>query len=231
MGVFDDKRYEALDWVSKAVEPVECGLAKILEEFPEHIEFNYDMLAKHMMNHNNVWRLYAREAIRQFISTTLHSRELALLENCIEFQGSSALQLDFEAGTMTGTLALVKTRSAFTEEELQSMIGKQGIEECYQLSYGDYDIARLNEIADLLGATDALSSRSYRKKVSSVTGRLTEIMQKNEWNIRNVELSDKVGRWIYRYVIYGDLSALTNICKLKVMTHKNLPIYSMAEEV
>jgi hypothetical protein len=44
MGVFDDKRYEELDWLSKAVEPIESYLATVLSELPDEVDLDFNAL-------------------------------------------------------------------------------------------------------------------------------------------------------------------------------------------
>ena len=55
-------------------------------------------------------------------------------------------------------------------------------------------------------------------------------MSKNEWNIRDIGLSNRIAKWIKLYLCDGNLAAYTNFCKLKVMTHDDDPIYSIDEE-
>jgi hypothetical protein len=91
-------------------------------------------------------------------------------------------------------------------------------------------VSRANEILELLGNSDAgLRSRSPRKKKESLYYRLKNLFETNEWNIKDTELANKIGVWIVSYILNGDLSALSNFCRLKVMTHKGQPIYSMEE--
>ncbi len=55
------------------------------------------------------------------------------------------------------------------------------------------------------------------------------LFKTNEWKIKDTELANKVGFWIKDYIVDGNLAAYSNFCRLKVMTHKDQPIYSMEE--
>jgi hypothetical protein len=84
---------------------------------------------------------------------------------------------------------------------------------------------------DLLGGcNEDIKNRSAKKKLIAIKLRLTQIFKTNEWRIRDMALSNKVGFWIAGYISTGNLACLTNLCKLKVMTHNNMPIYSVKEE-
>ena len=92
-------------------------------------------------------------------------------------------------------------------------------------------IERINEILDTLGGcTEDMKNRSARKKLHRVKGRLEEIFRTNEWRVRDMNLANNVGYWIKAYIMNGTISDLVNLTKLKVMTHSNMPIYSIKEE-
>jgi hypothetical protein len=89
----------------------------------------------------------------------------------------------------------------------------------------------MNEILELIGGCEAhLKNRSSRKKMFAIFQRMRSIFQNNEWRIRDTELANKACTWIHSYITDGNLAAFTNFCKLKVMTHNNMPIYSVEEE-
>ena len=81
------------------------------------------------------------------------------------------------------------------------------------------------------GCGEAMKNKSGKKKVTAIKERLIKIFETNEWRIRDMALANKVGFWIKGYISGGNLADLTNLCKLKVMTHNNMPIYSVKEEV
>jgi hypothetical protein len=91
-------------------------------------------------------------------------------------------------------------------------------------------IGRANEIMEILGGCEGgLRTRSIRRKRAALHDRLVKLFKDNEWNIKDTTLANKVGFWICSYVKEGNLAAFSNFCRLKVMTHKGQPIYSMEE--
>ena len=72
-------------------------------------------------------------------------------------------------------------------------------------------------------------SSSIRVRSRVLENAFLEIVQKNSWNIRNCEIFDKLANWISSYLETGNTCAYANICKLKVMTHGNVPIYNFIE--
>ena len=132
-----------------------------------------------------------------------------------------------------GEVCIVKTINTLSDEDLQPLMGRKGIEALGHVRdyRSDAPLERLNEVLDILGnCQETMSNRSVRKKVIRIKERLSEIFKTNEWRIRDMGLANKVGFWIRGYIMNGNLADLTNFCKLKVMTHNNMPIYSVKEE-
>jgi hypothetical protein len=86
---------------------------------------------------------------------------------------------------------------------------------------------RAREIMELLGTTPESKKNSY----NTLKNQVKDIIRENKLKIYNGNLILKMASWIERYVLDEDLQALANFSKLKVMTHKNEPIYSMKEIV
>jgi hypothetical protein len=152
--------------------------------------------------------------------------------DCFELHIEPNTTLDFTNGTLSGNIKLLKVRHTLDEEVLKGLLGGKGINQVNQLRSYDINFGRINEILELLGGCEeAMKTRAARKKIHACGVRLKQILKNNEWNIKSAELADKLGEWIFNYVRDGRLDAFTNFCKLKVMTHKGLPIYTMQEEV
>ena len=43
MGVFDDKKFEELDWISQATEPIDSELNEVLGAVPEEVVLDFNM--------------------------------------------------------------------------------------------------------------------------------------------------------------------------------------------
>jgi hypothetical protein len=233
MGVFDDKKYEELDWISKAVEPVEANIAKLLSELPDQYVFDYSTFLK-VAGDNYRLSLNTRRALLHAASAEgkrVEYDDLVLLEGCYELAVSPNTLINFETETLEGEIKLIKVKNTFDDEELKNMLGFKGIRELSSIIYSNMTVSHVHEVAELLGKCEHITKfRSKRKKIIILKNRVKEIFANNEWNIKDVELANKMCTWIAMYITKGNMAAYTNFCKLKVMTHKGLPIYSMEEE-
>lgn len=233
MGVFDDKKFENLDWISQATEPIDSKLNEFLGKIPDEIEINYASYVS-LIQMNRSGNLSTKDLI-QYLNLqycggmTLSWDDRSTLSECFEFQMPDGdVVLDFKKGEIVrGSLNIVKTQNTLDEKVLETLLGKEGI---HSLNCVRVDLSRANEVMELLGKCESgLRSRSPRNKIYAIHNRLTEIFKTNEWKIKDTELANKVGFWIKDYLQDGDLAAFSNFCRLKVMTHKDQPIYSMEE--
>lgn len=237
MGVFDDKRFEQLDWMTQITETIESNLNGLLARLPDKVEFDAaSLLAEIGRGYGSNLYLSANNIVRSYITALNEARNVGYeeqrrLTECFQFEASPDFELDAESGTMKGSLILRKIVPTLEDEELQAMMGQKGLEQFDRVHWSDSSLSRIHEIMDLLGGLEKeMAGRAFRKKNVAVRRRLIEIFSKNEWRIRNMELADKIGLWIALYIRNGDLSALINLTKVKVMTHNNMPIYSIEEE-
>jgi hypothetical protein len=242
MGVFDDTKLEQLDWMTQMTETIESDLNLVLAQFPDR----YEIKAQDLIKGNA--HSYMSFSVRNTLATIAYSltrntaqRRLSWEEDKLmtkyfklEVEGEPILDLTNET-MYGGRIFLVKTVSTFSDEDLQPIMGLGGITELRRLvrnSSSQEHTERANEILDILGnSKDSAKSKSFRKKIDGIEDRLRTIFKTNEWRIRDMALADKVGLWISGYITNGNLADLTNLTKLKVMTHNNMPIYSVKEEV
>ena len=239
MGVFDDKKFEELDWISQATEPIDSQMNEILGKVPEIVPIDFNAYKKIVdsgygldVSLNSVITF----AIAKFTPGSPISRnQMNALEKCfvLEFAGDEII-LDFENETISGgEITLVKLNSTMDEKVLESMLGSEGIDALNYARFGGSGaLVRTNEVMELLGkCEDGLKTRSEQRKRSVLHKRLRILFKNNEWKIKDTELANKVGVWITEYITDGNLAAFSNFCRLKVMTHKDQPIYSMEEIV
>jgi hypothetical protein len=239
MGVFDDKKFEQLDWMTQITETIDSELNGLLARLPDQVNFTMDSLLTMCDSSNYGLSISVSNVVRSFIKLDCEKHNLKgpswedeqQLIKCYKFEVSEDLEVDFTQRKLTGSLVLFKIVQTLEDETLQGMLGSKGIGELRYADHSPSVLSRMNEMLDLIGGCDdALKNRSCRRKVNVISHRLNEIFKNNEWRIRDMELSNKVGRWIKEYINTGNLAALTNLCKLKVMTHNNMPIYSIEEE-
>lgn len=239
MGVFDDKKFEELDWISQATEPIDSQMNEVLGKIPELISIDFSTYKKIVDNGYGL-DLSLNGIINFAIAThasgsPISRNQMNALEKCfiLEFT-SDEIILDFENKTISGgEITLVKLNSTMDEKILESMLGSEGIDTLsYARFHGAGALTRTNEVMELLGkCEDGLKTRSERRKRSVLHKRLRTLFKNNEWKIKDTELANKVGMWIAEYITDGNLAAFSNFCRLKVMTHKDQPIYSMEEIV
>jgi len=239
MGVFDDKKFDELDWISQATEPIDSKMNEVLGLMPESLTLDFNLYTK-MLSNSYGLDLSLEKAVAYCLNeyspdVNLSWDQKNVMRDMFEFQINvdEALILDFENGTLSGgEIKLVKLASTMDEKVLESLLGKEGIMAVSSMYCTQAGLSRANEIMDLLGnCEEGMRTRSDRRKRRIIQTRLTNLFKANEWNIRDTELANKVGFWIRDYVSSGNLAAFSNFCRLKVMTHKNQPIYSMEEVV
>lgn len=235
MGVFDDKKFEELDWISQATEPIDSELNNVLATIPDEIIVDFNTYKK--MVNDNSYTLDIRIdtildwAISTYVGKYISWDQKNILKPCFELtMNGDDVYLDFEKQVITGEIKLTKIVSTMDEKVLEGILGKEGIDALNHLHFSGPALTRANEIMELLTkCEDGLKTRSDRKKIKAIKNRLIALFKANEWKIKDTELANKVGYWIRDYIRDGNLAAFSNFCRLKVMTHKEQPIYSMEE--
>jgi len=233
MGIFDDKKFGKLDWMTQITETIQSELNDILAKLPDRTEISVDDIAEQC--HGENFHVYHGNIVRNILHkdfVQVSWEEERAIMDCFELEATSPLEFNLETNTLTGTITLVKKQFTFRDEELQKMMGVNGIRDLNNVKFKhEWPLDRLNEILDVLGnSEECQKNRAYTKKMDRIMERLREIFANNEWRIRDTELANRMCRWIKDYIQVGNLAALTNLCKLKVMTHHNMPIYSIEEE-
>jgi hypothetical protein len=236
MGVFDDKKFEQLDWMTQITEIIESELNGLLARLPDRIEYSARRVGKAVGTYGHFSisiDSVIRELLREHGSNLAWDEEHKIID-CFQWETTPDIEYNAATGELTGSIALIKTVPTLSDEDLQKMMGLKGIDKVRCLNLGDaaeWNLERINEILDVLSNCEGEKrNRSYRKKMNRIEQRLREIFNTNEWRIRDMELANRIGDWIVDYIEHGNLAALTNLCKLKIMTHNNMPIYSMEEE-
>ena len=238
MGVFTDKKYDELDWISQAVEPIESPLNKFLAMLPDSIEISVHMLADHRGYYGN-YSLEKDTIIMDYLKSNAEAserekltwEERSILERSFELVVDPETVIDMSTRTiLSGGMRLNKVKSVLEDRDVEKTLGSRGLTHLGNIRWSRCNISNLNEILDLVGkCDDLLKGKSGRRKYFGLRSRLHQIFEKNEWNIKSIDLSNKVGIWVTDYLITGNLAALSNLTRLKVMTHKGVGIYSMEE--
>lgn len=236
MSIFQDKKYENLDWLSQATQPIDSPLNSVLASLPDSLTIDYSFLEQYVSDSARInFDSILSDMIRQISeSSQLTWEQRQNLLNCFEIEPPEEnIIVDFVNKTMSSPIYVVKKTFTFEDTELQKTLGHKGLSELRSISYRlQHANSRINEIIELIGSADEeiLSSRSMRKKIQYLVAKMRSIFAKNEWNIRDADLADKLSIWAKDYIEKGTLSSLANFCKVKIMTHSGAPIYSIVEE-
>ncbi len=235
--LFEDKKYESLDWISQAVEPYEFTLNAFLTTMPDEFVFTFDTYVEHC---NYGASLSISSVIASMMAKAGRScnynysgswSEMKALENCYAIEMSEDAQIDFETKTLTGMVKVVKVKSVLEEKEIVKLIAAEVSSRLSRMRCEEGK-SRLHDIAEILEkGDDVFRTRPFHKKRYALAKRFQDIIQNDEWRIRSDQLAYKIAGWIVSYVENGNLAAYANFCKVKVMTHKGLSIYSVKEEV
>lgn len=243
MGVFDDKKFEQLDWMTQITETIDSDLNGLLARLPDRLTFDMGSLLLYIEDSYSM-SLSTDSVVRRLLRTAKHQMEVETnkkikitweeerkIFGCFEFEVEEGTEVDFENKTMIGSFTLVKNTPTLDDTDLQSLMGREGLDDLRNTRATNP--VRMNEVMELLGGIkpDYFKSRSVMAKKRAIHQRLEVIFKTNEWRIRDMELANKVCKWLCNYMISGDLASMANFCKLKVMTHNNMPIYSVEETV
>lgn len=236
MSIFEDKQYEEMDWLTKAIEPTISSMNDKLHSLPEVMEFTPLDLLNIIQTSGyldlDMHSFFGILLLKHNIHLTRWYSDYSMLMKCFEMRISSDIIINFETNEVSGgNISLHKIKTIFEEVELVPLLGRKGIDSLRSLDSKNVPIDRANEIAELLGANEATSKRSSNQKIQIIINSLSDHLANNKWNIKNIDLGDKVCLWVRSYLEKGNLAALTNFCKFKVMTHSGDPIYSIEEEL
>jgi hypothetical protein len=231
INLFEDKEFDQLDWLNRAVEPFIFPPNDVLAIMPEKFDFDYSALLGVMKNTNrtNIDLDSLVEYAAQQSGVDMGSYHLCIKEH-YKIQLEPDTVMNFETRQLSGGVSIVKTKNQLTDEDIQAMLATK----MYESLRGMYatapeQIPRLNEVLDLIGSKDARGSRSGRHKVEAIAAAMTKVVTEDKWRVRNYNLMLKCADWIKDYVDRGNLASMSNFTRLKCMTHKGQPIYSMEE--
>lgn len=234
MSIFEDKEYTKMDWLTQAVEPIVSSLNDKLAALPKEFIVTYNDIAQ------KAFVGYSDLRVNQSDIVSHCFRKNGLIYGDLEREIQEVFLLVIEGKPVLdmvnnvlhgGTIKIIKTKDHFEEKQLLEFMGRKGFYTINRIDTRRVEAERANEILELLGDMDAaLKSKSIGVKCQAIAGKYETVMRDNLWNIRNVDLSDRIGEWIYQFLVHGNLAALTNFCKFKVMTHNNQAIYSIQEE-
>jgi len=240
--MFKDKVYDDMDDVSKMFEPFQYNLNDELAKFPDRVEIkpidlmSYDNWSGYGTDLPGEIRRIAKSLdLNQIIEHTslLNSHGFFKFEVETDEEDDQAdIWVDAGDMTMSHKIFLVKDKIAFDEKQLEAMRKDYTLGQLRREfnSNRDMDKARFNEIADIYGAILVKPERSYHGKLKMFCKHLEHMIDEKVLDIRDMELVHKFVMWIAYYVKQGNLAALNNLTRIKIITHEKRPIYSIEEK-
>lgn len=238
MDLFGEDQYQELDWLTKAIEPITDDLNDLLASLPEQLDFSIDDLAAvfphcwdYRVNTFNLLKFKLSQLNIKIDDSGLHT-----LSSYFDIT-NNANEINFTTGE-GGNVVLKKNASTMSEKHLKErLINVTNVAVMYGnhklWDYFDENdaamVERLREVLDVLDCKDGLRARSLSSKTICFSQSIKEKFREDKFKIRNVQLAGKVASWYYKYVETGDLSIITNICRLKVMAYNERPIYKFEE--
>lgn len=233
MSIFKDKVYEEMDDISKLIEPYQYSLNDDLASFPDQVEVTPDYITSHYsISIRDIVRQKAEELELQTLMNKIWDLDSSFFEFKITDslgEETDSVLFDFKARTIDGKISLIKIKNYLEDDEVVKAI-KSTIDNKLHNYSSSYDAKRLNEVADLFNAVNVSKQRSIRKKMRELRLHIVGLVDSKKLDIRDVGLASRFADWIQLYVENGNLPALANIAKLKIMTHQNRPIYSIDEK-
>lgn len=228
---FSDKKYENLDWISQAVEPWEWSVLDNLRQLPETIEIT---AADISANYDSYYGFAWTKMLLTMLSGdhSLNDSDLTdYIKGLYKVEIETGTVVDFTDGTLSNPIRLVKQKPTLSDEEClkfaASTVYANGGSFAYDLRDSE-QYARAGEILDLIGA-NMTHARGHRNRRHALDAALRSVFAEDKWRIRSMPLVEKIGTWVRDYIRNGDISAMANFAKLKVMTHAGKPLYSIVE--
>lgn len=234
-----DEVYEEMDWLTQAIQPVISSLSQDLEKIPEKID-----VTQHTIKKLGSWdSVYMRELIhtcyaKHFSKTLSYEEERTLCKHfslSIEIESGDELIFDRATDTTTnGKIYLIKNSSMIEEQDLKKMLGASGMNDFRRNMPTRMSLPRYRECLRIFGIQGnderykTTSQKFARRHISSI---MSNFFQENPWNIKSVELSNKIPMWIFDYLVKANSASLINLTRLKAVASMNDggPIYSFKE--
>jgi hypothetical protein len=243
MGLFDDKKYESMDDISKMIEPWENPYNDIISKLPDEWVVPTDIIER-LLGAYDVDTYLFKHLFSRFLTPVEANllMDSKLLDRQYVNGGYAAGLLDTRVSDnymynsvtreQNGTIKVVKTFKNIHEDKLNKMVLDFCYKEAFRSDNADYYISdSLRNLYEVLsGKTYESDSRSKRMLIQAVRVELHDFIKEDRWRIRSLDLYKKFIKWCQLYVHNGDSASIANIMKMKIMTYNGRAIYSVGEE-
>jgi uncharacterized protein YfkK (UPF0435 family) len=243
MGLFDDKKYESMDDISKMVEPWENPYDDIICKLPDEWEVPVKIIERCLSCYDPDPIIF-----KNFMSNFLTPVEASLLiESRIlekEYKNGKydkgLLNIEVTPGytfnsltyEQNGTIKVVKTARCISEETLKKMLLNNFERNVFKsISSDGYKSETLRNLYEVVTSKKYESdNKSKRLLIATVKDELRNLIIEDRWRIRSFNLYNKFFSWCSAYLNHSDSASIANIMKMKIMTYSGRAIYSVGEE-
>jgi hypothetical protein len=233
--MFNDEVFDDLDDISKMVEPYIYSVNDVLSNLPDEIKINYEDV-KSILQENfiidqrsNIFFSLMRLKLAEVISDAIMYDKISYF---YKIKVDTNTTIDFENECLTGNIVIFKHKNGYDDKKLKKIVEDNIINavRCAMSSASTYQKSSANELADLFDILNVKKERGTRGKSRLLVCGFKKILE-NNLIIKDVDLSLKVAKWIRAFLCKGNLGAINNLCKLKIVSHKKHAIYSIQDEV
>lgn len=234
--LFTDREFEAMDWLSKTIQPYTCSLNNIIEKIPDEVFLSereildlarrtgqYNFSAIDLMRLLNIFSDNDYNIISKYMASSL-------INDILEITPIDNDSID------TPFCVLKKNKQFLKDEDLLHFVSSRlgTIARIYQHGWHNRENKnrrkkRIGEILGIIGLAKKEIPRGIYAIEDKIFDELRTLILDNKWNIRNIDLMMNMVNWIFEYIENENLAALRNVTILKCMTHSGNPIYSMEE--
>lgn len=230
--IFNEKAYDRLDFLTKAIEPwTYPSLEKLVAAAPDRVEVDLSSL----QSYGGYWP--SSVSTLELLTGSHKSEELRVapyqhkqaIESLYETSIEGSGLVDRKTMQMDGKIVVTKVRNLLAVEEIERMV-KEAIGDIGSAGAGHYD--RIRETAGVLGVDFRSGTRRVRSERLDTFGVLFscgEKIRSGEWNVRNGDLVETLGKTINRYVNEGGVDGMNWLCRFKLALRTKRALYEIGE--
>lgn len=229
MSIFEDKVFENMDWLNQTIEPIVFSGNDVLLSMPSVIEIPKEDIMTTITSNATIY--YSKIIRREMNARNIAPGYYKLLSDAYVIKSpDESILIDLRDDCFP-TILLEKTIDSMDDKSIMQYVVDRTHEIISYHTYSYTDTGRINELLDILDSSKHFpATRSLKKKRQQISQCYRIAITTDAWRIRDADLMIRIAHWINTYAQDGNLASLRNLSLMKVMTHKNKPIYSIKEE-
>lgn len=220
---FKDDEYENMEEFTKLVRPMLWSKHDSFAQFPDVVELSYEDIEKYFGRRMGIYNITMDQSMSFF--NDRHS--LDEFSDYFHIIIADGTEINVNDKKIDGSISLHKKTPSLSDAEMLIKLSKK-IDDNFQYDLtGAGTSQRIGEIAEVFDIK--INSKKKRDRANELRTGICEQIVNNRLKIFSGDLIVNMSIWINDYLSNGDLRSFANINKLKVMTIKGEPIYSMKE--